>query len=186
MQWHRATVLHQCLSQTAAMLSLKRKWMWPSAFDLCSHCLMYVPRSPQVILMCKESENTVTFANVKIHFQFFSQISKFSCILCSVLSHGLISKYAVVLLLTIQFPFRSPRYRKGLVCVILHCSYDSYHIQEKRCVCGTDLSSVLGVLLLYFCVTPQPFCSGKQKTKTCLYHCHKSLVVHKTRFWSKS
>lgn len=49
MQWHRATVLHQCLSQTAAMLSLKRKWMLQSAFDLCSHCLMSVPRSPQAI-----------------------------------------------------------------------------------------------------------------------------------------
>lgn len=36
------------------------------------------------MLMCKESENTITFANVKIHLQFFSQISKFSCILCVV------------------------------------------------------------------------------------------------------
>lgn len=156
MQWHRATVLHQCLSQTAAMLSLKRKWMWPSAFDLCSHCLMYVPRSPQVMLMCKESENTVTFANVKIHFQFFSQISKFSCILCSVLSHGLISKYAVVLLLTIQFPFRSPRYRKGLVCVILHCSYLWFlpHTRKKVCVWNRSIQRAWGLVALLLCYTP--------------------------------
>lgn len=164
MQWHRATVLHQCLSQTAAMLSLKRKWMWPSAFDLCSHCLMYVPRSPQVILMCKESVNTITFANVKIHFQFFSQISKFSCILCSVLSRGLISKYAVVLLLTIPFPFRSPRYRKGLVCVILHCSYDSYHIQEKRCVCVEQIySACLGSCCSTSVLHPSPFAVGSKR-----------------------
>ncbi|CAM5103632.1 unnamed protein product [Eretmochelys imbricata] len=47
MQWHQATVLHQCLSQTVEMLSLKRKWILLNAFDLCSHCLMYVPRNLQ-------------------------------------------------------------------------------------------------------------------------------------------
>ncbi|XP_040981020.1 vacuolar protein sorting-associated protein 54 isoform X2 [Aquila chrysaetos chrysaetos] len=48
MQWHQATVLHQCLSQTAVMLSLKRKRTPRNAFDLCSHCLMCVPRNLQI------------------------------------------------------------------------------------------------------------------------------------------
>ncbi|KAM9155490.1 vacuolar protein sorting-associated protein 54 isoform 4-T5 [Pangshura tecta] len=47
MQWHQATVLHQCLSQTAEMLSLKRKWILLNTFDLYNHCLMYVPRNLQ-------------------------------------------------------------------------------------------------------------------------------------------
>jgi len=64
MQWHQATVLHQCLSQTAVMLSLKRKWTPQNTFDLCSHCLMCVPRNLQVMLVCKESENVVKFANL--------------------------------------------------------------------------------------------------------------------------
>ncbi|OPJ58772.1 vacuolar protein sorting-associated protein 54 [Patagioenas fasciata monilis] len=54
MQWHQATVLHQCLSQTAVMLSSKRKWTPPNAFDLCSHCLMCVPRNLQAIPITKE------------------------------------------------------------------------------------------------------------------------------------
>lgn len=81
MQWHQATVLHQCLSQTAVMLSLKKKWIPRNAFAPCSPCQMCVPRSPQVML----GENTSIAAPlpaVQAVFHVYWAIILFPSILC--------------------------------------------------------------------------------------------------------
>lgn len=159
MQWHQATVLHQCLSQTAAMLSLKRKRMLQNASNPCSHCLMCVPRSPQVTLAGKESENTIKFVNSQIPFEFSRQIVLYFG--CSVISRGLISKYATSLLYTTQLPLE--QWENLPTCIFfldLHIicrifcggSYAVPNARRRYILWEpvADLPGVLGVWLLYF------------------------------------
>lgn len=83
MQWPQATGLHQCLRQRAAMLSLKRKWTLPNAFDQCSHCRMYVPRNPQVIPITELTWNLTS----KRWLYFISCTSLLSRLMSKEISH---------------------------------------------------------------------------------------------------